>query len=137
MVGVVMYTMLPNASSLRIITPAAGLDHLLVGGRGAGGSAGAESEELHVACFMGLVSYLASRPQTLRVAPYYRTKLLNAVARSISQSATITETPLTSAGLSGSGEVIQVIKGFVGTYVQPMGCSTEGQLALSLSVHGL
>lgn len=84
------------------------MDHLLVGGRGAGGSAGAESEELHVACFMGLVSYLASRPQVLRVAPYYRTKLLNAVAKSISQSATITETPLSDAGLSGSGEVIQV-----------------------------
>ena len=90
------------------LTLAAGLDHLLVDGRGAGGSLGAESKELHVACFMGLVSYLASRPQALRVAPYYRTKLLNAVAKAISQSATITETPFTDAGLYGSGEVIQV-----------------------------
>lgn len=57
---------------------------------------------------MGLVSYLASTPQVLRVAPYYRTKLLNAVAKSISQSASITKAPLTDAGLHGSGEVIQV-----------------------------
>lgn len=101
---------LRKIDTLSCFPPASGLDHLLVGGRGAGGSAGAESDELQVACFMGLVSYLASRPQVLRVAPYYRTKLLNAVARSISQSGTITETPLSDAGLHGSGEVIQVKK---------------------------
>lgn len=65
-----------------------------------------------MACFMGLVSYMASRPQVLRVAPYHRTKILNAVAKAISQSADITDTPLTGAGLDGSGEIIQVNKGF-------------------------
>ena len=58
---------------------------------------------------MGLVSYLASRPQVFRVAPFHKAKVLNAVARAISQSATITDTPLTDAGLDGSGEVIQVM----------------------------
>ena len=62
-----------------------------------------------MACFMGLVSYLASRPQVFRVAPFHKAKLLNAVASAISQSATITDTPLTDAGLDGSGEVIQVM----------------------------
>ncbi len=57
---------------------------------------------------MGLVSYLASRPQVFRVAPFHKTKLLNAVASAITQSATITDTPLADAGLDGSGEVIQV-----------------------------
>lgn len=84
-----------------------GLDHLLPPGRGAGGSKGAESEELKVACFMGLVSYLASVPEVLRVAPLHRTKILNAVAKAIGQSATITDTPLSDAGLDGTGEVIQ------------------------------
>ncbi len=61
-----------------------------------------------MACFMGLVSYLASRPLVFRVAPFHKAKLMNAVARAITQSATITDTPLTDAGLDGSGEVIQV-----------------------------
>lgn len=60
-----------------------------------------------MACFMGLVSYLASVPEVLRVAPLHRTKILNAVAKAISQSATITDTPLSDAGLDGTGEVIQ------------------------------
>lgn len=63
-----------------------------------------------MACFMGFVSYLASRPQVLRVAPFHKAKLLNAVAKAITQSATITKTPLTDAGLDGSGEVIQVTR---------------------------
>ena len=57
---------------------------------------------------MGLVSYLASRPEVLRVGPFYKAELLNSVAKAISQSATITDSPLTEAGLDGSGEVIQV-----------------------------
>lgn len=70
---------------------------------------GAEAEELKRACFVTLVSYLASQPEVLRVAPLHKAKILNAVARAIIQSATVTETPLTDAGLDGSGEVIQVI----------------------------
>lgn len=88
-----------------------GIDHLLAPGRGVGGSEGAESDELRVACFMGLVSFLASRPEVLRVAPLHRSKILNAVAKAIAHSATTvttTETALTSAGLDGTGEVIQV-----------------------------
>ena len=62
---------------------------------------------------MGLVSYLASRPEVLRVAPFHKAKLLNAVAKAISQSATITKTPLTDAGLDGTGEIIQVTRGWL------------------------
>lgn len=86
-----------------------GVDHLLYSGRGAGGrSHEGEAEELHVACFMGLVSYLAGRLDVLRVSPRHAERLLNAVARSIIQSATVTDTALTDAGLDGTGEVIQV-----------------------------
>lgn len=85
-----------------------GLDHLLPAGRGAGGTAGEESEELKVACFMALVSYLASQPEVLKVAPLHKPKILNAVAKAIVQSATTIDTPLTNSGLDGEGEVIQV-----------------------------
>lgn len=64
-----------------------------------------------MACFMGLVSYFASLPEVLWVGPYHRHKVLNAVARAVSQSATITDTPLTDAGLDGTDEVIQVWMG--------------------------
>ena len=84
-----------------------GVDHLLTSGRGAGGQ-GKEALELHMACFMGLVSFLASRPEVLRVAPRHETRLLNAAARANIQTATVTSTPLTDAGLDGTGEVIQV-----------------------------
>ncbi|CAN0198488.1 unnamed protein product, partial [Ectocarpus sp. 6 AP-2014] len=87
-----------------------GLDHLLHSGRGAGGrSDGGEAAELHVACFMGLVSFLASKPEVLRVAPRQSQALLNAAARANIQSATVTDTPLTDAGLDGTGQVVQVI----------------------------
>ena len=87
----------------------AGLDHLLHSGRGAGGtSQEGEAAELHVACFMGLVSFLASRLEVLRVGSRHTQGLLNAAARANIQSATITDTPLTDAGLDGAGEVIQV-----------------------------
>ncbi|CAN0100531.1 unnamed protein product, partial [Ascophyllum nodosum] len=85
-----------------------GVDHLLISGRGAGGQ-GEEAVELHMACFMDLVSFLASRPEVLRVAPRHTMRLLNAVARANIQTATVTSTPLTDAGLDGTGEVIQVV----------------------------
>ncbi|CAN0335611.1 unnamed protein product, partial [Ectocarpus fasciculatus] len=87
----------------------AGLDHLLFSGRGAGGSHEEESTELHVACFMGLVSFLAGRPEVLRVSPRHTKRMLNEAARGIIQSASATNTPLTDAGLDGTGEVIQVV----------------------------
>lgn len=61
-----------------------------------------------MACFMGLVSFLAGRPEVLRVAPRHRMRLHNAAARANIQSASVTSTPLTDAGLNGTGEVVQV-----------------------------
>ncbi|CAM9166855.1 unnamed protein product, partial [Hapterophycus canaliculatus] len=85
------------------------MDHLLFGGRGAGGSTEEESTELHVACFMGLVSVLTGRLDVLRVSSRHSKRVLNEAARGIIQSATVTDTPLTDAGLDGTGEVIQII----------------------------
>eukprot|EP00752_Nemacystus_decipiens_P002497 g2346.t1 len=85
-----------------------GLDHLLHSGRGAGGH-NDEATELHVACFMGLVSFLASRQEVLRVAPNGPVRLLDATARAIIQTATPSQTPFTDAGLDGTGEIIQVV----------------------------
>lgn len=87
--------------------PCTGLDHLLYDGRGVGGQR-EEAEELHVACFMGLVSFLAGRLEVLRIAPWHTKVLQNAAARANIQSATATSTPLTDSGLDGSGEIIQV-----------------------------
>lgn len=87
--------------------PYTGLDHLLYNGRGVGGQP-EEAVELHVACFMGLVSFLAGRLEVLRVMPWHAQDLLNAAARANIQTATVTSTPLTDAGLNGTGEVIQV-----------------------------
>ena len=70
--------------------------------------------ELRVACFMGLVSFLSGRAEVLRVEPRLKTRLLNAAARSMIQSATLTEEPLTAAGLDGTGEVIQVRRSHAG-----------------------
>lgn len=67
-----------------------------------------EAAELHVACFMGLISFLTSRPEVLRVSPKVEKRLLNAAARAIIQSATVTDSPLTDVGLDGTGQVIQV-----------------------------
>lgn len=64
--------------------------------------------ELHVACFMGLVSFVASRSEVLRISTKNKKRLLNAAARAIIQTATTSDTPLTDAGLDGTGEVIQV-----------------------------
>lgn len=87
----------------------AGLDHLLYSGRGAGGSSHeGEATELHVACFMGLVSFLAGRLEVIRVATWHSQELFNGAARATIQSATVTSTPLTDAGLDGTDQVIQV-----------------------------
>ncbi|CAM9659673.1 unnamed protein product, partial [Hapterophycus canaliculatus] len=87
----------------------AGINHLLPGGRGAGGNEGEEADELQVACFMGLLSFLASRPEVVRISAAREAKLLNAAAYRNLQSATLTETPMTDSGLDGTGEVIQVV----------------------------
>ena len=84
------------------------MDHLLHLGRGAGGSTGAESDELQMACLMGLVSYLAGLPEVQRVSPFHESRLMNAVAGAIVQSGKDGDRPLTEAGLDGTGEVIQV-----------------------------
>lgn len=96
-------------SPLALRVSLSGMDHLLFSGRGAGGSSeDGEAAELHVACFMGLMSFLASRPEVLRVATRHRQGLLNSAARANIQSATLTDTPFTDAGLDGTGQVIQV-----------------------------
>lgn len=78
------------------------------GGRGVGGTEGEEADELQMACFMALLSYLAARPEVLHVAPERKFKTHNAAAIANVQSADLTRTPLTDSGLDGSGEVIQV-----------------------------
>lgn len=85
-----------DAPSIRCPT---GIDHLLYGDN---------ASEAKMACFMGLLSQLAAKPQVLRVSPFYSAERLGAVASAIVQSATITGTPLHDAGLDGTGEVIQV-----------------------------
>ena len=61
-----------------------------------------------MACFMGFVAALASKAEVVRVSAVQRPKLMNAVAKSIVQTAKSTGTPLHDAGLNGTGEVIQV-----------------------------
>lgn len=65
--------------------PGPDIDHLMYGGRGAGGSVGEESDELKTACLMGLISILASIPEVRRIAPLHMPKLNNAVANAIMQ----------------------------------------------------
>ncbi|CAM9360718.1 unnamed protein product, partial [Hapterophycus canaliculatus] len=85
-----------------------GLNHLLVFGGGPDGGKN-QPTELDVACFMGVISFLASRPEVLRISPTHSKRPLDATARAIIQTATSTETPLTAAGLDGTGEIIQVV----------------------------
>lgn len=61
-----------------------------------------------MACFMGLLSYLADRPEVVRVSSLHMPSTFNAAARAVIQSATTEETPLSDAGLDGTGEVVQV-----------------------------
>lgn len=93
----------------------AGMDHLLPTGNMDKSNtpktpSSFSDNELQVACFMGLVSVLASTPEVLRVSPYHAKSGLNAVAASVTETASsdISQTPLRNAGLDGSGEVIQV-----------------------------
>ena len=67
-------------------------------------------EETKTACFMGLLSQLAAKPEVLRVTPLQKSELLNAVGSAVVQSATPSSTPFEGTGLNGSGEVIQVSK---------------------------
>lgn len=108
-----------------------GLDHLLPNGRGAGGQDKDETDELQMACFMGLVSSFASTPEVLRVSPLHVPALHNAVAASIIQAATTdsTERPLTEAGLNGTGEVIQVLYGQYGKNARRL--SVAGSMLVS------
>lgn len=99
-----------------------GIGHLLPGrgpggGGGAGGGAGqtmrgsdddGNGETEKTACLMGLVSFLASRPEVARVSALPRAELANAVAGAIVQGASATSTPLWDRGVDGSGEVVQV-----------------------------
>lgn len=73
-------------------------------------AASSDSDDLHTACFMSLVSVLASTPEVLRISPYHAPTAVNAVGASVVESATddITQTPLRDAGLDGTGEVVQV-----------------------------
>lgn len=85
-----------------------GMDHLLPLGRGAGGKNGPESDELQMACLMGLMSGLAAAPEVQRISPFHVAELKNAVAGAVVQSGTISDKPLSDAGLDGTGEIIQV-----------------------------
>ncbi|CBN75410.1 subtilisin-like serine peptidase [Ectocarpus siliculosus] len=78
-----------------------GMNHLLPGKKA--------PSEARTACYMGLLSQLAAKPEVLRVSPLQSASLYNAVANALVQSATTTETPLLDAGLDGTGEVIQVV----------------------------
>lgn len=83
------------------VTRAVGLDHLLqVEGQD-------NPSETKMACFMGLLSQLAAKPEVLHVSALHRAQHHSGVARAVVESATTTETPLSDAGLDGTGEVIQ------------------------------
>lgn len=91
------------------------MDHRLHLGRRAGGKRGAESNELQVACLMGLVSFLAAVPEVQRISPLHALELKDAMAGAIVQSGNIADRPVTEVGLDGTGEVIQVRDGFCTT----------------------
>ncbi|CAN0405171.1 unnamed protein product, partial [Hapterophycus canaliculatus] len=59
-----------------------------------------------MACFMGLLSQLAAKPEVLRVSPLYRASTADALGNAVVQSAATTETPLLDAGLDGTGEIV-------------------------------
>ena len=61
-----------------------------------------------MACFMGLVSFLAGRQEVLRVTSRHTQSMHNAAARATIQTAAAGTTPLTDAGLDGTGQVVQV-----------------------------
>ncbi|CAM9309050.1 unnamed protein product [Choristocarpus tenellus] len=106
-----------NKMKLRIVSGShivvTDLNHLMPGGDSRSFEkeieGGLESKaEAQMGCLMTLISYLSSRPEVMLVTPEIEKRTLNAVATAITQSATITNKPLTLAGLDGTGEVIQV-----------------------------
>ena len=82
-----------------------GIDHLLPSTDERSEFAVSDSK---IACFMGLLSHFASKNEVLHLAPHFQTKLTNAVAGAVVESASETYRPLQEAGLDGTGEVIQV-----------------------------
>lgn len=87
--------------SLNAPTCVVGLDHLLqVEGED-------HPSETKMACFMGLLSQLAAKPEVLRVSALHRAEYLGSVTNALIQSASTNETNLFTFGLDGAGEVIQ------------------------------
>lgn len=79
-----------------------------------------------MACFMGLLASLAARPEVLRISPRHKMGMLNAAGRANIQSGNVTYTPLSDAGLDGSGEIIQVTAGcWLLASVCPLGVPVE------------
>ncbi|CAM9494152.1 unnamed protein product [Pylaiella littoralis] len=78
------------------------------GGRDSSDS-NSDSEREKKACLMGLVSFLASRPEVARVSALPRAELSNEVAARIVQGASATSTPIWDRGVDGSGQVVQVV----------------------------
>lgn len=68
-------------------------------------------------CLMGLISFLASRPEAVRVSALPRGQLFNAVAARIVQGASLTTTPLWDRGVDGTDQVVQV--GFIRSAISP------------------
>lgn len=115
------------------------IGHLLPGpnpagaGRGAGGASGdgrttgIDGEREKTACLMGLVSFLASRPEVARVSALPRAELSNAVAGRIVQGGSATSAPIWGRGVDGSGEVVQVMRGREGKERREGGVSRSTQ----------
>ncbi|CAN0541254.1 unnamed protein product, partial [Scytosiphon promiscuus] len=61
-----------------------------------------------MACLMGLISFLASRPEAARVSALPRGELFNEVATRIVQGASETNSPLWERGVDSPGQVVQV-----------------------------
>ncbi|CAM9830520.1 unnamed protein product, partial [Ectocarpus sp. 13 AM-2016] len=74
-----------------------------------GGGSASASEREKTACLMGLVSFLAARPEVARVSALPRAELFNAVAGRIVQGGSATTQPIWDRGGDGSGEVVQVV----------------------------
>ncbi|CAN0071048.1 unnamed protein product, partial [Ectocarpus sp. 12 AP-2014] len=74
-----------------------------------GGGSASASEREKTACLMGLVSFLAARPEVARVSALPRAELFNAVAGRIVQGGSATTQPIWDRGVDGSGEVVQVV----------------------------
>lgn len=69
---------------------------------------GAVSQQSSSSCLMGLISFLASRPEAVRVSALPRGQMFNGVAARIVQGASLTTTPLWDRGVDGTDQVVQV-----------------------------